>query len=172
MFSRKKAIVCNLQGLLSVSAIGIGSLTLLTTAVTAQTPAPQPAVQKVDKVEVTGSNIKRVDAESASPITVITSEDIRRSGATSVQELLNNLSMASGGALTDVSGGNGFAAGSATVALRGLGSAATLTLINGRRISPAKTNCRRRPAASSPTRIRRIHHERAVLRVNVRELGA
>ncbi|MEO8385676.1 MAG: Plug domain-containing protein, partial [Betaproteobacteria bacterium] len=107
-----------------------------TFAAMAQSPAPQ----QVEKVEVTGSNIKRVDAETASPITVITSEEIRRSGATTVQELLNNLSFSSGGALTDVSTGNGFAAGSATVALRGLGSAATLTLINGRRISPAAYN--------------------------------
>lgn len=105
-------------------------------AAMAQSSTPQ----KVEKIEVTGSNIKRVDAESASPITVITSEDIRRSGATSVQELLNNLAISSGSALSDVDAGNGFSAGSATVALRGLGSAATLTLINGRRISPAAFN--------------------------------
>ena len=42
----------------------------------AQTSAPQ----KVEKVEVTGSNIKRVDAETTSPITIITSEEIKRSG--------------------------------------------------------------------------------------------
>ncbi len=96
--------------------------------------------QKIEKIEVTGSNIKRVDAETASPITVISAEDIRRSGATSVQEVLNNLSMSSGSALTDATGGNGFSAGTATAALRGLGSAATLTLLNGRRISPAAFN--------------------------------
>lgn len=106
----------------------------------AQTPTTVQAPQKVEKIEVTGSNVKRVDAETSSPITVITAEDIQRSGATSVQELLNNLSVSSGGALSDVDGGNGFSPGSATVALRGLGSAATLTLINGRRVSPAAFN--------------------------------
>lgn len=99
----------------------------------------QPA-QKVEKIEVTGSNIKRVDAETSSPITIITAEEIKRTGATSVQELLNNLSISSGSALSDIDGGNGFSPGSATVALRGLGSAATLTLLNGRRISPAAFN--------------------------------
>ena len=105
----------------------------------AQTPAPV-ATQKVEKIEVTGSNIKRVDAETSSPITVITAEEIKRTGATSVQELLNNLSISSGSALSEIDGGNGFSPGSATVALRGLGSAATLTLINGRRISPSAFN--------------------------------
>ena len=104
----------------------------------AQTPTPVP--QKVEKIEVTGSNIKRVDAETTSPITIITAEDIKRSGATSVQELLNNLSIAQGGSLNDISGGNGFSPGSATIALRGLGSQSTLTLLNGRRISPAAFN--------------------------------
>ncbi len=96
-----------------------------------------PAAQKVEKIEVTGSNIKRIDAETSSPIVIITAEEIKRSGATSVQELLNNLSIAQGGALSDISGGNGFSPGTSTVALRGLGSQSTLTLLNGRRISPA-----------------------------------
>ena len=96
-----------------------------------------PVAQKVEKIEVTGSNIKRVDTETTAPIVVITAEDIKRSGATSVQELLNNLPIATGGALSDVNSGNGFSPGSATVALRGLGSQSTLTLLNGRRISPA-----------------------------------
>ncbi len=113
----------------------IAGVLLLPAGISAQTTEA-----KIEKIEVTGSNIKRVDAESASPITVITAEDIKRSGATSVQELLNNLSFTSGSALADVSSGNGFSPGSATVALRGLGSAGTLTLINGRRVSPAAFN--------------------------------
>lgn len=123
---------------------GIVTLSFGPLAANAQTPSETPAAprenQKVEKIEVTGSNIKRVDAETSVPVTIITAEDIRRSGATSVQELLNNLNISSGSALTDVSGGNGFSTGVATAALRGLGSAATLTLLNGRRISPAAFN--------------------------------
>ena len=36
----------------------------------AQTPAAAPAAQKIEKIEVTGSNIKRVDAETASSIQI------------------------------------------------------------------------------------------------------
>ena len=82
---------------------------IITPMAFAQTPTPAP--QKIEKVEVTGSNIKRVDAETTSPITIITAEEIKRSGATSVQELLNNLSIAQGGSLNDISGGNGFSPG-------------------------------------------------------------
>ena len=46
--------------------------------------AQQPQV--VEKVEVTGSNIKRSQTEGATPITVITREDIVRSGATSLND--------------------------------------------------------------------------------------
>lgn len=123
------------------SRIGLAVAATFATAAIAQSPAPAtPPTQKVEKIEVTGSNIKRVDAETSSPVTVITAEEIKRTGSTSVQELLNNLSISSGSALSDVDGGSGFSPGSATVALRGLGSAATLTLINGRRISPAAFN--------------------------------
>jgi iron complex outermembrane receptor protein len=129
-----------------LAAAGFATLTLTgySTLASAQTPTnPAPAsadTAKIEKIEVTGSNIKRVDAETSVPVTIISSEDIKRSGATSVQELLNNLTISSGSALTDVSGGFGFSTGAATAALRGLGSAATLTLLNGRRISPAAFN--------------------------------
>ena len=36
--------------------------------------------QKVEKIEVTGSNIKRVDTETAAPVQIITREEIERSG--------------------------------------------------------------------------------------------
>ncbi len=131
MQARKRQLV---NSIAAICALGVSGATPI---VMAQTT---PAAQKVEKIEVTGSNIKRVDAETSSPITIITSEDIKHSGATSVQELLNTLSISSGSALSDIDGGNGFSPGSATVALRGLGSAGTLTLINGRRISPAAFN--------------------------------
>ena len=119
--------------LLALTSAGLASHAI------AQATTP-PAAQKVEKIEVTGSNIKRVDAETSAPIIVVSAEEIRKSGATTVQELLKNLSITSGSSLTDISGGNGFSAGTSSAALRGLGSAATLTLLNGRRISPAAFN--------------------------------
>jgi iron complex outermembrane recepter protein len=97
------------------------------------TPAPAP---KVEKIEVTGSNIKRVDAETTSPIQVITADEIRQSGRQTVTELLRELPINAAGGLTELSGSGSFSAGAASASLRGLGSSATLVLLNGRRIAP------------------------------------
>ena len=99
-----------------------------------QTPTPTP--QKVEKIEVTGSNIKRVDAEGSAPIQVITREEIERSGKQTVTEMLRTLPTNAGGGLNDITGSNSFSSGASTVSLRGLGSSATLVLLNGRRIAP------------------------------------
>ena len=113
-----------------LSVISAGAM--FATVATAQTPAPQ----KIEKIEVTGSNIKRVDAETASPIQIITADEIRRSGQTTVTQLLRELPINAAGGLTELSGSGSFSAGAASVSLRGLGSSATLVLLNGRRIAP------------------------------------
>ncbi|GAB3248403.1 TonB-dependent receptor plug domain-containing protein [Chitinimonas naiadis] len=94
-------------------------------------------VKKVEKIEVTGSNIKRTATETASPIQVIRAEEIKRSGATTVAEMLKLVPAISSGGLDDLGSGTGFSSGTSTVSLRGLGSSATLVLLNGRRMSPA-----------------------------------
>ena len=96
----------------------------------------QTAPAKVEKIEVTGSNIKRVDAETASPIQIITQDEIRRSGKQTVTELLRELPINAAGGLTELTGSGSFSAGAASASLRGLGSTATLVLLNGRRIAP------------------------------------
>ena len=93
--------------------------------------------QKVEKIEVTGTNIKRTDVETPSVVQVITREQIERSGATSVAELLREVPAIAGGSAQDFDGGTGFQRGNQTASLRGLGSVATLVLLNGRRIAPA-----------------------------------
>ena len=95
--------------------------------------------QKIEKIEVTGTNIKRVDIETAAPITIITREDIERSGMTTVSELLKQLPSNAIGGLNDLTGQNSFSTGASSISLRGLGSAATLVLLNGRRIAPFGT---------------------------------
>ncbi len=96
----------------------------------------QAAPAKVEKIEVTGSNIKRVDAETTAPIQVITQEEIRRSGRQTVTELLRELPVNAAGGLTELTGSGSFSTGAASASLRGLGSTATLVLLNGRRIAP------------------------------------
>jgi iron complex outermembrane recepter protein len=96
----------------------------------------RPPSAKIERVEVTGSNIKRVDTETAAPITIISREEIQRSGKTTVTELLRTLPINSVGGLNDITSANSFSSGASSVSLRGLGSGATLVLLNGRRIAP------------------------------------
>ena len=95
----------------------------------------QDSGQATERVTITGSNISRVDAESASPVQVISREEIEKSGRTSVAELLQTLAVDNQGSVPTTFG-NGFAAGASGISLRGLGAASTLTLVNGRRVAP------------------------------------
>ena len=99
-------------------------------AALAQTAAPQ-----LERVVVTGSNIKRVASETAEPILNITREDISNSGKATLTEYLQALSLDGQGSLP-TGFGNGFAAGATAISLRGLGANATLVLLNGRRLAP------------------------------------
>src|SRR3954471_5939188 len=100
----------------------------------AQTTASAPASS--ERIEVTGSNIKRVEGETALPVTVISREEIARSGATSAYELMSmvaaNASIANV-AYTTTIGATTFSAN--TASLRGLSGGRTLVLINGKRVN-------------------------------------
>jgi iron complex outermembrane receptor protein len=89
--------------------------------------------QKLERIEVTGSSIKRVDAESALPITTLTREDIVRSGATTSQDLVQGLAASFGGNV--VANNVGATGGASTANLRALGPKYTLVLLNGRRVA-------------------------------------
>ena len=91
--------------------------------------------QTLERVEVTGSNIKRTDTETASPVQVITNADMVKSGYTSVSEILQNIT-ANGQGTLSTGFNQAFAAGAAGVSLRGLTTGATLVLIDGRRMAP------------------------------------
>lgn len=94
--------------------------------------------QSSQRVEVTGSSIKRIAAEGALPVITISREEIDKSGATSTQELIQNLPSMQGfiSSSNSVNGGGG---GVTTASLRDLGTAYTLVLLNGRRVAPYNT---------------------------------
>ena len=102
------------------------------TAFAQATPTPTGELQRV---EVTGSRIKRIDAETASPVQVITRDQIDRSGAKSVSELLTSVPASNVGSFNENAVAS-FTPGAGGVSLRGLGAQATLILINGRRVAP------------------------------------
>ena len=93
------------------------------------------AARTLDKVEVTGSRIKRAAVEGPSPVVVITSEDIRKQGYSTVAETLQTLTQFNG----DVVGGEFNASASqpdaAFLNLRGLGVGYQLILLNGKRMT-------------------------------------
>src|SRR4051794_2703556 len=85
----------------------------------------------VARVEITGSSIKRASAETSSPVQVISREELAKSGKGTVAEYLQTLTADGAGSLP-TGFGNGFAAGSTAISLRGLGATSTLVLLNGR----------------------------------------
>lgn len=95
------------------------------------------AEEGVERIEVTGSRIKRVDMEGANPVQLITREDIVNSGISNVGDLLQEIPSVAGAA-TNTAINNG-GSGSIRVSLRGLGSARTLVLLNGRRVVASGT---------------------------------
>jgi iron complex outermembrane recepter protein len=85
----------------------------------------------LDRVQVTGSRISRADIEGATPVTVISRQDIELSGQENVADLLRATVFNSFGSFRERSGTSFGQV--ALVDLRGLGSGRTALLINGRR---------------------------------------
>lgn len=118
------------------NALVLGSASAL--AFTFPTLAEEQAgAEEVERIQVTGSRINRTDMETASPVTVVSSEYIAQAGYKSVDEILANQPSAAGMSL-GASSNNG-SGGTATVNLRGMGSQRTLVLLNGRRMVASGT---------------------------------
>ncbi|MFY7866731.1 TonB-dependent receptor [Roseateles sp.] len=103
----------------------------------AQALQVQAQEAKLERVEVTGSSIKRIDGETALPVETIKRADIDKSGVTTAAELLQKITSNVGG-LTDgasISDQAGAQRGFNGANLRGLGVSSTLVLLNGRRLA-------------------------------------
>ncbi|MHC1678497.1 MULTISPECIES: TonB-dependent receptor [Stenotrophomonas] len=97
--------------------------------------SPDAKARTLDTVQVTGSHIKRAQLSGVGPVSVVDAEAIERSGATSVETLLQRLPASAGFAGSQSNAywaENGY--GTTQVNLRGLGINRTLVLLNGRRI--------------------------------------
>jgi iron complex outermembrane receptor protein len=93
--------------------------------------------EALERVEITGSRIKRAETEKASPVQILTRDDIDKAARTTLGEYLQTLT-ADGQGSVPTTFGRGFAGSSAAgISLRGLGANATLVLVNGRRVAPA-----------------------------------
>ncbi|MES3026060.1 MAG: TonB-dependent receptor [Pseudomonadota bacterium] len=115
-------------------ALGASFAAALPGAANAQEAAPEPS--KMTRVQITGSFVKRLNAETALPVQVITREEIDKTGVTTAEQLLGQIS-SNVGAIeekqqnTDTQKNSGFSGAN----LRGLGVSSTLVLLNGRRMA-------------------------------------
>ena len=105
-----------------LSAISLAVLTLTQQASAQQADAP------VQRVEVTGSSIKRLAAEEALPVSTIKAEDIVKQGMTTLADLM--IALPQSASLQPSNAGSG-----TNINLRGLGVNRTLVLLNGRRLA-------------------------------------
>ena len=116
---------------LCLKPTAMAALALVCMAAQGQTATPP------QRVEITGSSIKRIDGEQALPVEVIRRDDIDRLGVTTAAELLQKITANVGG-LTDgasISDQSGAQRGFNGANLRGLGVSSTLVLLNGRRLA-------------------------------------
>lgn len=107
-----------------------------TTTNTEATPPAGSETVKMGTFEVTGSRIKRLDAETVSPVVVMRADDMRAAGFTTIADAIRALPFNNGQALTPTDSGTSFTPGVNSFNLRGLGNNNTLVLVNGRRAVP------------------------------------
>lgn len=131
---RKMLRLTALCGLVASSVPSVG---LAQAAATAASNPNEPV--KLEKFEVTGSNIKRVDVEGPSPIKIITRQEIEYSGRTNLTDMLRELPE-SGQIGINEAGTVSAVRGSTALDLRGLGANNTLVIVNGRRVAPTGNN--------------------------------
>ncbi|WOI36560.1 TonB-dependent receptor [Alteromonas sp. CI.11.F.A3] len=115
-------------------AFGAVSTISFSGAVAAQ--EAEEAADSVEKIEVTGSRIRRTDIEGANPVTVMSRVDIEKFGITSIGDVLQ--AIPSAGSAINTNNNNG-GNGTTTINIRGIGSNRTLVLVNGKRWSPGLT---------------------------------
>ena len=116
------------------------SMAMIATPLFAQTAPPAP--QKVERVEITGSNVKRAADEGSLPVQIVTREELTRAGITSAEQLIARIS-ANGTGTDNLASNVGIQLGTtdrnnngnSSANLRGLGASSTLVLLNGRRVS-------------------------------------
>ena len=96
--------------------------------------SPSTSAAAVERITITGSNIRRTDIETPSPVVTLSAQDIERSGFSTLADVMRNLTANNMGALGQAAPA-AFGAGGAGVSLRGLTVGATLVLIDGQRMA-------------------------------------
>lgn len=137
-FTAEEAVTYLLAGS-GLRARLIGTDIIVERPATTSTQSSDPSDSGGGEIVVTGSRIR--GAPIASPVISIGQEEIRNQGETSLGEVVRNIPQSFGGGQNpgiglNVPGANGVdIGGGSSLNLRGLGSDATLTLLNGHRLA-------------------------------------
>ena len=95
------------------------------------------AEQELQEIVITGSILRRADAQTPSPVSVMTADDLQQRGINTVAEAMQRLSANGSGTMTQGwNNGSNFASGASAVSLRGLTVQATLVIFDGLRMAP------------------------------------
>jgi iron complex outermembrane receptor protein len=89
---------------------------------------------RVEKIEVTGSHIKRIDVEGPSPVLTLDRDYLTRSGFNNVGDVLRETTVASFGGTRETALSGGADTGASTTSLRGFGADRILVLLDGARL--------------------------------------
>lgn len=92
------------------------------------------AAQQAQRVEITGSAIKRVNAEGPAPVEVYTRKEIERTGATTISELVKNIAALDIDDQGELTANSPSGSGTQQLQIRGLSERNLLVLLNGRRL--------------------------------------
>ncbi|TKB54678.1 TonB-dependent receptor domain-containing protein [Ferrimonas aestuarii] len=111
------------------TVIGAMMATALPTAVFAE----EAEAEEVERIEVTGSRIQRIDMEGASPVTVLNADELKDQGFATVGDALRSSNLNAFGSWGG--GANNGWSSQATVRLKGASSNHTLTLLDGHRMA-------------------------------------
>lgn len=99
------------------------------------------AQDSTQRIEITGSSIKRIASEGALPVQVISAEQIQRTGATTVADVIQKLPAMQGFTIADIAIGSN-SGGIVTASIHDIGESYTLVLLNGRRVAPTGSGSR------------------------------
>ncbi|MFZ6654463.1 TonB-dependent receptor plug domain-containing protein [Undibacterium sp. TJN19] len=113
-----KIVNRNTRPVFVLSSIALAVLTVVS----------QASAQELQRVEVTGSSIKRLASEASLPVTMVTGEELEKRGMTTLADLM--MSLPESASLAPSNAGSG-----TNINLRGLGVNRTLVLLNGRRLA-------------------------------------
>jgi outer membrane receptor protein involved in Fe transport len=94
-------------------------------------PSTNAPVTAPQEIIVTGSRIPQPNLQTASPVTTVTSQEVKLSGTTRTEDLVNSLPQVFADQGSNITNGS---LGIASINLRGLGAKRTMVLINGRRL--------------------------------------